>query len=521
MAYRFPTTRVSFYEGVPLNNTYTHTLYFAAEEEQTAYFDSFPEGVTKQSYSNLSFQRVSDGVIRVQANASDMWAFNYMSFANDGFGVFDRYKNKTWYAFVTGIKYINENTTEVTYEIDLMQSWMFYYDLGIQYVERETAETDNLGDNILPEPVNGGETVFNTYKEVTPELDTICYIAATSESGAYSFVDGIANGATLTAYDSVGVSQMREFLAGFSESPDSVIMIYTAPEYGVGTFSQGMKVNRLSSRTLEFGDSDFYSANYSGQSLDGYVPKNKKLYTYPYNYYCITNCNDGSLVLRYEFFEGNMPQFKVFVPVSFPVNVVLRPKNYKGSGTSGETNNNELLVLANYPQTSWTVDAFKAWAAQNSIPLLIHTATSAISSAATAGAVGAAGSILNSAANIASSIYTASISADPFKGNIATNSGNIGQGLQTFYGGRMSIKASNAKMIDDFFTRFGYSTMRLKTPNTHSRPHWNYVKLNGCSLTGHIPADDLRRLEQIYDDGITFWKNGSEVGNYSLDNSPG
>ena len=42
---------------------------------------------------------------------------------------------------------------------------------------------------------------------------------------------------------------------------------------------------------------------------------------------------------------------------------------------------------------------------------------------------------------------------------------------------------------------------------------------NGCVLKGNAPADDIRKICSIYDDGITFWKNPSEVGNYSLDNS--
>ena len=35
----------------------------------------------------------------------------------------------------------------------------------------------------------------------------------------------------------------------------------------------------------------------------------------------------------------------------------------------------------------------------------------------------------------------------------------------------------------------------------------------------HFTEDDVRKICSIYDSGITFWKNPSEVGNYSLDNS--
>ena len=84
----------------------------------------------------------------------------------------------------------------------------------------------------------------------------------------------------------------------------------------------------------------------------------------------------------------------------------------------------------------------------------------------------------------------------------------------------MSVPASVAASIDDFFTRFGYAMNRLTTPNRSARPHWNYVKTAGCTVTGSVPADDMRKICGIYDVGVTWWKNPAEIGNYSLDNSP-
>ena len=33
-----PNTTIKLYSGVPLDNTYNHTLYFASESEQHSYF---------------------------------------------------------------------------------------------------------------------------------------------------------------------------------------------------------------------------------------------------------------------------------------------------------------------------------------------------------------------------------------------------------------------------------------------------------------------------------------------------
>ena len=85
---------------------------------------------------------------------------------------------------------------------------------------------------------------------------------------------------------------------------------------------------------------------------------------------------------------------------------------------------------------------------------------------------------------------------------------------------KYKIRREFAEIIDGYFNMFGYATNRVKQPNRNSRPHWNYVKTKGCVLHGGVPADDMAHICAIYDRGITFWKHGSEVGNYSLDNKP-
>ena len=82
------------------------------------------------------------------------------------------------------------------------------------------------------------------------------------------------------------------------------------------------------------------------------------------------------------------------------------------------------------------------------------------------------------------------------------------------------IRPEYAKMIDDYFTAFGYATNRLKKPNISSRPHWNYVRTSNCRILGTMPSDDENVICDIFNHGITFWKHLDEVGNYGLDNRP-
>ena len=259
----------------------------------------------------------------------------------------------------------------------------------------------------------------------------------------------------------------------------------------------------------------------SSDTLSGYKPKNLKMYTYPYNFFHVDNGNGSSLELRYELFDGDTPALEIGGTFTQPVQVTCRPYNYKMYTQSGHDNtlNCEVLSLQGYPLCSWAVDTYKAWVAQNSVPIALGFAGDVIGNLAVGNVVGAGASVFQRAIATAQQDYRASIAADMAKGSFNNGSANVSMGKQNFYCGRAHVTRDMARVIDDYFSMFGYSTNRLKVPNRSGRPHWNYVKTIGCNVHGSIPADDLRRICGNYDRGITFWKHASEVGNYGLDNS--
>jgi hypothetical protein len=168
------------------------------------------------------------------------------------------------------------------------------------------------------------------------------------------------------------------------------------------------------------------------------------------------------------------------------------------------------------------VDAYQAWVAQNAIPMVYDVAGSAITGIAGSAISGnplAGLGIVGTVMNKLSERYTASIKADISGGNFSNGNVNIPKGMNNVFWSRMSVTHQYAKMIDDYFNMFGYAVKVCKVPNRNARPHWNYVKTVGCTLTGSVPADSMRHLCQIYDHGITFWNNGDEIGQYNLNNS--
>ena len=83
-----------------------------------------------------------------------------------------------------------------------------------------------------------------------------------------------------------------------------------------------------------------------------------------------------------------------------------------------------------------------------------------------------------------------------------------------------TVDLLHAKIIDDYFDHYGYQTNSFKEPNISSRPNWNFVKCNGFDAKLLIPQKYKIAISDVFNAGVTFWKNGDNIGNYSLNNLP-
>ncbi len=516
-----PRTNIRLLQNVPLDESFDHTIYFANVNAQANYF------MSKQKYNlaNYSYQRVRRGWARVGINAENLYNCNYMMFQNTSFG------SKWFYAFIKSVEYINNEVSEIEFELDPMQTWFFNYEREMCFVERNHTASDNIGEHIEPENVDIGEYVFNgNYNPVLRMNDYYVLIAIVDTMGQTvdgHFYDKIYGGATIYYYDSNDESGINAKLTQYVQKPDSVIAMYVVPKILINTPpSQALQPNVLGTVTSNIINTvTNIPAISTNDTLDGYSPKNNKMYTYPYNFYHVDASGNGELNIRYEFCEGLKPVFQIRGNVTQPIQVILQPCNYKNNWHSDpllqyDPIMTESLTLTGFPMCSWNTDAFKAWLAQNSVPIgvtgLMALETAILASNPVVGTLATVGYL----ASTLSQGYKASIKADISKGNYDSSNVKVSFNQQQFYGGRVSVNRVYARMIDDYFTRYGYALKINAIPQINVRPHWTFVKTIGCTIKGSIPSDDMKKICSIYDKGITFWRNASEVGDYSLDNSP-
>lgn len=549
-----PNTDIRLLRGCPCDPQHIHTLYFASAGAQSSYFMS----LTKYNLNSYTYQRYAKGVLRVQILADNLYDINYMMFRNTAFG------NKWFYAFVDKVEYINDVTTEITYHIDEIQTWLFDFKFHECFVERQHSTTDVIGDNIVVEPVETGEYVYNNYSEINEfsDMAIIVAIADVGEDSTYiadgNVYDGIYGACQLFAYsaDTTGVQLINAKINEYAEAPDAITGIYMIPKDLIERATNGNYTRINTNTKLPYGSSGIASKGKTlddvGSNLDGYYPKNKKLFTYPYNFQNVSTGEGQSLALRYEFFKDLTARVNIIGNISQPVQLVCCPTNYKGvnradgSLSQYPTYVDEKIALTGYPMCSWNIDTWRAWVSQNAMPMIISSVstgaslalasyTPAVTSEVTSALVSATGQAMTQTqttpasinpdklvssmgihkiANDLTSMYKASIAADQTKGNLASANALFAQGEYNFHHGRMSVNAQQAEIIDNFFTRFGYAVNKITTPNIHARSVWTYVKTIDCTIEGNLPSDSEHTIEQIFNKGVTFWANPALVGNY-------
>ena len=532
--------------GVPLDTTYAHTIYFANKSAQTQYFVS----KTKSGcmFGNQSYQRHTKGSIRLQKSADDIYDCNYMMFQNTSFG------DKWFYAFITSIEYVSNVVCEIQYEIDDMQTWFFEVKLLDSFVEREHSATDVAGDNIVPEPVNIGEYFIGQIKQTNLFDDFCCILVSPYKRVASTIGPGylwlnvqseipvpptvIQHQMTCLFYTVVkSAGDMGQFLYELTDQgkAESIVSIYCVPSDFVTSYDSG-QVLQGTPATKSY---QYYSSKPT--QLGDYLPKNKKLLTYPYNKFVISTSDGNQRDYAFEWFsEGSGVRFNIYANLMENASFKAVPVNYKDRAFNYE----ESAMLTDFPLTGYITDSFKAWLAQNKTRLAMQTASSIAE-----GGIGdiAAGSqmltpvtkvLSKKGAEMMSKGYeqlgkqgargVGGVITDIISHNVnrfhaqGSADGSLEMSMQKkdFCGFQYYVNPRNAEIIDDFFNVYGYATHRVKKPNRNVRPHWTYVKTIDINVEGDAPADAVAHICSIYDDGITFWRNPSEVGNYSLDNRP-
>lgn len=526
----------------PLESSNNHQLTFANAEAQMNYFLSLP----KVELEKYTYQR-KDGILKAEIPFDEAQQYNYVLYQNEN------HSNKWYFAFITDMQYLSDSVTALNLKTDVFQTWQFDFVYKPCFVEREHVNSDNIGEHTVPENVETGEFIINgspqalapnkptqTVGAVTINSEFLIVFQVTELIGSIYFTpaqqynkiySGLKFIAVETASDADKI--VKGYAAASDTGTDAIVSIFIAPKEffagshagsfaipvaGGGTTNVTVYTPAETSSVSELLPLTTISIN---SSLDGYIPKNNKLFSRQFNYLYVTNNAGEDVEMSYEDFTNNTPAFYIAGSIGQGCSAKLTPANYKR--LSAEVYQWG-LNLPKYPVCAWNSDYYTNWLTQNAVNIGIGFAGDALK-AISAGVQIGAGDVLGGTATALSAVGGTLAQVETAKRIPNQAHGNTGCSDVNFAWRRccsalrMSVKAEYARIIDDYFSMFGYKVNRVKAPNVTGRTNWNFVKTIDSYVSGNVPDSDIEEFKSLLNRGITFWHNPATFMDYGQTNN--
>lgn len=525
---------------------------------------------------NYSFLR-NTGTIMAGFTYEQCLQANYIAFQNPD------YSNKWFFAWIDDVIYKGDKNTEITFTIDAWSTWFDYWQKKTCFINRQHTNNDTIGLHTIPENLDIGEVVQESITEDLAYGNDYGYWIAVasnwkikdgSSGGELLESDKGTQYAGITVYDNTvfGTQLFFFHITSLSSFADLVLLllrtnadghiedvqnIFILPDVAI----EQSKLQSHSAKVISDENTfSFYTMSYDMSpekfnteidkitSFSDYTPKNNKCFVYPYNYLFVSNNQGSNNIYKYEDFNTETCVFENQFSISIGGSGRIVPKNYKGMATDDD----EALTLGKYPTCAWSSDAYINWLTQNGVNMAVSLGLSAGAIAGTIATGGAAAPLAAMALANASNVQK--VQADQNLSNVQQGAsmglsvaGNIGSTIGQFYqasllpninGGQangdviwacnrnmfsfrqMRVKTEYLKIIDNYFTRFGYAIKSLELPNITGRTYWNYVEIGSSEEIGYgeVPAKYMNTINNACRHGVTIWHNHGNVGNYSLDN---
>lgn len=533
-------TIIKVCKDVPLDSTYSDTIKFTSEGAQSGFFS----GKAKYTFPNCSYQRVSNMIrgggftpriaysTRVDRVADDLYDCNYVMFQNSAYGT------KWFYGFIREVNYINPECTEIIYEIDYFQTYLFDFEILPSMVLREHVKMDGLYQHLEPEPF--GEMDMIVSDKYSRELSEGTYIVvgvnATPDDNtvAGTMYDGVYSGVEIHEFTSAGAA--TSFIRSYDNKAKSAAIqcVYMSPWSVNGSTTAGVNL-RLPS------------------DLSGYVPRNKKLLSYPFIKLAVSNRQGETKDFYYEYFSkfsaNSYPQpvapiFLFYIKGGLTPAAYCYTENYRNNPEESWDN---IVSVGGFPSCIWSSNAYMNWESgqfeARALQIGVNTIIGMLSNSAGAAAAfmsghgggqndvnrlsANAGNNFDTVASGASQLINLGIEAHYRKKCPALSHGTIHDVALNFSQQKvgfdiysMSITPEMAASIDDFFDMFGYAVNRIKVPETEGRNAWNYVQTQHIIIKGSMPVQAMDLIKTCFNRGIRLWHNGDWVGDYSKPNYP-
>lgn len=567
-----PQGDIFLLKNIPFDNTYGHTIDFESEEEQHNYFIN---NKLHSRHGNFTYLR-RDSSIKIGVHIDLVRGSNYLMYRNED--------GKWIYCFITKKVYINDTTTELNIETDVLQTFWFDVTWNQSFIEREHMDRWASGMTPIYNTVKEGLTLGEEYiitKSSTIHVVKPQYVIAITqtvnlegeETRFHSTLNGVpstvcygfSHGSTF-GYDSstlgkspsvISIAKLPLDITDTSITTQYIKTVTypkedewdsdrnTTPLPKVGVYPVDILQSYTASRTL--GSLSKFSGYQLPSSLGIGKPFNpqyeSKLLTYPYSFGLLSDCQSNPMKVKHEFLDGTNFTVTGVCAVSHSP----KSKVYISSGYRGESQGKmDSVINEKDQQLPLTSDAYKNYIMNNSAQIktsqgvnVVNTAKNTISGVVTGALAGSklggfwggvGGAIVGGATPLFSGYAThkQELAKQNDLQEIPDSVRNMGNnvsfdiidGNNRIMYHYLSVDERTQTLLSNFWHLYGYACNEVKIPNLRSRYYYNFIKTVGCNITGNIAYEDLSRMKEIFDNGVTIWHNRQGVTplNYKFDN---
>ena len=542
MADYVPNTVVKILQNVPLDDTYTDTRWFSSVGDQTGFFN----GKAKYTFTDLTYQRVNNGIAqprvaltcRVPMIADNLYDCNYMMFQNTNYG------SKWFYAFIKQVNYINPNNTEIVYEIDYLQSFMFELSIKASFVEREhaSADEDKPFANLTPEPLQVpnwtyDQTTFSVIDMASMGLQTaptivMALVPSSLTTALFTpdgeFYSGIYSGAYYKTFTTAeGANAFITTLAA-ADAQDSIVDVFMSP----GSPKAGSGAEKKSVTTTIDVTGEVFTT-----PTGIYTIRNKKLLNSQFTYIHGNSHSGEEMTWLPEYVNGATFAGEVHVAYNPEFAMMFVPR-YMGSTDVGKRGIDYGLPFNQVVHCTWNSMGYLGSAIKGAVkvagviaatvatggaaaPAALSTAVGSAAPAAIgptmSGAMQAGARAVQAGTQLGDLSEIFDTKGQSSRGSPPTDILTFAMGLHGFDFRRMCPDKETLERFDTFFDMFGYQVNKVKVPNLDTRSAWNYVKLNRPCIYGSVPVEGMAVIRAAFSRGIRLW-HVDAVGDYSIQN---
>lgn len=537
----------TLYVGVvPWNSDLKNVQSYPSRAEQI----STIQGLLIHKYEHINIIRRDSDLILKGVN-EDLTQCNYLMYQNADIS------NKWYFAFIDNVQYNSLNSVIISHTIDVWQTYQFdityYKNLILRAHVAKSADT--VGRWLAPEPISVApefERKHNVFNDLswTPQYVLHSTSVYNPNTKKYEY-KGNGTGATLSAEYGKFVNTDADVQAVINnygrKSPDEIIEdagstvdwknILSAFLSGGSSVNSYNAILGLQGSTsiaelqdhrneliglyaipawVHDGTNRYATNNIKKKDISitlptatlacGYTPRNKKMLSSLCKAYLFYNENGFKLPLKPELFTSDTPTFTV-------------------KSTELSTNS-FLLQIGSY--ADYTAKTNKiSYNCENRIGYDANTGLDKVLNGLTA-IVG----VVNSVASVASQgfagniggAFQQSINMIDAVGQRGVNTGASGDILSITEKRAMPVFAdvspteAQCRYIDDYLDIYGYAINEIGKISTYmkNRSNWNYIQVANCNIKVSAPNDDVNKLKQMFENGVTIWHK--KFGDYDQNN---